>query len=194
MAAALCSFRLRMWNATAAFLRTGERSGWRTVELRRHLDGLAPYQDGPVHFLIFAASRNESGHVDDDEMTERVFGRPEPVLNLPHNTYEQLGIGSVIIRKSSVRLMPGELSVLPSHMSGDAVLIRANDRVGEILNSMSHGTGWKNGTGDCKPFADAYDYEALRKLILIPAGVDNASLRTDGPFAYRDLPSNSAAR
>jgi hypothetical protein len=36
-------------------------------------------------------------------MTERVFGRPEQVLNLPHNTYEQLGIGSVIIRKSSVR-------------------------------------------------------------------------------------------
>ena len=79
--------------------------------------------------------------------------------------------GAVIIRKGSVRLMPGELSVLPSHMSGDAVLIRAKEKVGEILNSMSHGTGRKMAWSECKPFADGYD----------------SSLRTDGPFAYRDL-------
>jgi len=39
----------------------------------------------------------------------------------------------------------------------------------------------------CKPFADTYDFKALRKSILIPSGVEDASLRTDGPFAYRDL-------
>lgn len=109
------------------------------------------------------------------------------LLDLPHNTYEPLNDGGVIIRKGSVRLVPGELSVLPSHMSGDAVLIRANDRVGEILNSMSHGTGRKMPRSECKPFADTYNYEALRKAVFIPSGVDNASLRTDGPFAYRDL-------
>ena len=41
------------------------------------------------------------------ERIERVFGRLEVMLDLPHNTYEQLGDGSVIIRKGSVRLMPG---------------------------------------------------------------------------------------
>jgi hypothetical protein len=40
---------------------------------------------------------------------------------------------------------------------------------------------------DCKPLADAYDFAGLRKSILIPSGVEDASLRTDGPFAYRDL-------
>jgi len=40
---------------------------------------------------------------------------------------------------------------------------------------------------DCKPLADAYNFEALRQSILIPSGVEDASLRTDGPFAYRDL-------
>ena len=72
-------------------------------------------------------------------------------------------------------------------MSGDVVLIRVGDRVGEVLNSMSHGTGRKMSRSDCKPFADAYDYAVLRSSVLIPTGVEDTSLRTDGPFAYRDL-------
>ncbi len=51
------------------------------------------------------------------------------ILDLPHNTYEPLENGSVVIRKGSVRIKPGELSVIPSHMTGDAVLIRATDKV-----------------------------------------------------------------
>jgi RNA-splicing ligase RtcB len=166
-----------------------------------------------LYFLIHTGSRNESGHVDalidrpasfdktfdqvvqwaaDNRATiherlDRVFGETELVLDLPHNTYEQRGDGSVVIRKGSVRLMPGELSILPSHMSGDVVLIRGGVRVGEVLNSMSHGTGRKMSRSDCKPFPDAYDYAKLRSSILIPDGVEDSSLRTDGPFAYRDL-------
>ena len=168
---------------------------------------------GPVHFLIHTGSRSESGHVDGlvnspgefdqtfdrvvqwatenratiHERIEREFGAMEVVLDLPHNTYEQLADGGVIIRKGSVRLMPRELSILPSHMSGDVVLIRATERGGEILNSMSHGTGRKMARGDCKALADEFDFGALRRSVLIPEGVDDSSLRTDGPFAYRDL-------
>ena len=158
-------------------------------------------------------SRKESGHVDNlvdvadsfdkefdrvvrwaadnraaiHEKLELVFGRTELLLDLPHNTYEQLADGGVIIRKGSVRLLPVELSVLPSHMSGDAVLVRARDKVTSILNSMSHGTGRSMSRSDCKPIAETYDFAALRKSILIPSGVEDTSLRTDGPFAYRDL-------
>lgn len=39
----------------------------------------------------------------------------------------------------------------------------------------------------CKPFADAYDLSGFREKVLIPEGVEDASLRTDGPFAYKDL-------
>jgi RNA-splicing ligase RtcB len=118
---------------------------------------------------------------------DAVFGQTELILDLPHNTYERFDDGSVIIRKGSVRLHPGELSILPSHMSGDVVLVRATDRIGETLNSMSHGTGRKMSRSDCKPLADAYNYADLRKAVLIPDGIDDSSLRTDGPFAYRDL-------
>jgi RNA-splicing ligase RtcB len=109
------------------------------------------------------------------------------VLDLPHNTFEQLDGGGVVIRKGSVRLLPGELSILPSHMSGDVVLVRAKQKVTDILNSMSHGTGRTMSRGDCKPFADTYDFRSLRKSVLIASGIEDASLRTDGPFAYRNL-------
>ena len=58
---------------------------------------------------------------------------------------------------------------------------------GEILNSMSHGTGRRMSRSDCKPFADSYDYANLRRSLLVPSGVEDSSLRTDGLFAYRDL-------
>ena len=157
------------------------------------LDAIAPYEDGPLHFLIHTGSRNESGHVDDlverpaefdqefdrvvrwatdnratiHEKVDLVFGPTDLVLDLPHNTFEQLDGGEVVIRKGSVRILPGELSILPSHMSGDVVLVRAKQKVTEILNSMSHGTGRTTSRSDCKPLADGYDFTALRKSILI---------------------------
>lgn len=200
-------------NAVAGYLRAN-KGGLGDLGGGNHfLDALAPDDDGPVYFLIHTGSRSESGHVDalvespadfdktfdqvvkwaaDNRATihdrlEKVFGETDLVIDLPHNTYEQRDDGSVVIRKGSVRLLPGELSVLPSHMSGDVVLIRGGARVDEVLNSMSHGTGRKMSRSDCKPFADSYDYSSLRSSILIPDGVDNSSLRTDGPFAYRDL-------
>src|SRR5579864_891321 len=121
------------------------------------LDAIAPYEDGPKHFLIHTGSRNESGHVDGlierpeefdqefervvrwaadnratiHEKVDMVFGQTELVLDLPHNTFEQLDGGGVVIRKGSVRLLPGEPSILPSHMSGDVVLVRAKQSVSE---------------------------------------------------------------
>jgi len=201
------------WNAVADHLRANKGALGDLGGGNHFLDAMAPYTDGPIYFLIHTGSRNESGHVDSlidqpatfdetfdkvvqwaadnratiHERLERVFGATELVLDLPHNTYEQRDDGTVVIRKGSVRMYPGELSILPSHMSGDVVLIKGGERVGEILNSMSHGTGRKMSRGDCKPLADAYDYRLLRESVLIPDGVEDTSLRTDGPFAYRDL-------
>jgi len=177
------------------------------------VDALAPYDDGPVHFLIHTGSRSESGHVDElidrprefDREFQRVvqwagdnrarihqeigivFGKTDLVLDLPHNTYEILPDGGAIIRKGSVHLRPGELSVIPSHMSGDVITVRATPKIESILCSMSHGTGRKMSRGDCKPLADNFDFAALRKSVLLPSGVQDASLRTEGPYAYRDL-------
>lgn len=201
------------WDRVADLLRANKGSLGDLGGGNHFLDALEPYDDGPLHFLIHTGSRDESGHVDAfvnepdrfdrgfdrvvgwaadnraaiHEAIERVFGRVEVVLDLPHNTYEILDDTSVIIRKGSVRVRPGELSVLPSHMSGDVVLFRATERVGEILGSISHGTGRKMSRADCKPLADRFNFAELRRKVLIPTGVQDSSLRTDGPYAYRDL-------
>ena len=79
------------------------------------------------------------------------------------------------------------VGVFPSHMSGDVVLVQAKKK--GAGNSEFHEP--RDGAGDVVKatarLADAYDFAGLRKSILIPSGVEDASLRTDGPFAYRDL-------
>jgi RNA-splicing ligase RtcB len=163
--------------------------------------------------MMHTGSRDESGLVDDlvdspaafdaefnrivgwakdnrsaiHDAVSRVFGRTELVLDLPHNTYEILADGGAILRKGSVHVAPGSLLVIPSHMSGDVVLGRATCKVAESLESLSHGTGRKMSRSDCKPLAEAFDFAALRRSILIPSRVADASLRTEGPYAYRDL-------
>jgi hypothetical protein len=177
------------------------------------LDALAPYGDDRLHLLIHTGSRLESGLVDalveQPEAFDAEFGRIvawaaenraaihaaaaaqlghlELVLDLPHNTFEPLPDGGAIIRKGAVRARPGDLNILPSHMAGDVALVRATARVSESLQALSHGTGRAMSRAECKPLAEAYDFAALRKRVLIPARVQDASLRTDGPFAYRDL-------
>jgi RNA-splicing ligase RtcB len=201
------------WDKVADSLRANKGSLGDLGGGNHFLDAIVPYEDAPLHFLIHTGSRNESGHVEDlidnpnkfdqefervvswaadnraaiNEKLDLVFGASDVLLDLPHNTYEQLDDGGVIIRKGSVRLLPGALSVLPSHMSGDVVLVRATNKVLQILSSMSHGTGRAMSRSDCKPLADVYDFAGLRRSVLIPSGVEDASLRTDGPFAYRDL-------
>ena len=177
------------------------------------LDALAPCNGDRMHLLIHTGSRLESGLVDGfvdnperfdaelarvvdwaaanraavQETLEAVLGALEPVVDLPHNTCEPLPDGGAIIRNGAVRVEPGDLNVIPSHMAGDVALVRATERVTELLGSLSHGTGRSMSRARCKSLAASYDFADLRRRVLMPAGVDDASLRTEGPFAYRDL-------
>ena len=121
------------------------------------------------------------------EAAEASLGPLDIVLDLPHNTYEPLSEGGAIIRKGAVHVKPGDLNIIPSHMAGDVALVRATDQVADSLESLSHGTGRAMSRADCKPHAETYDYKILRKRVVIPTDIDNSSLRTEGPFAYRDL-------
>lgn len=176
------------------------------------LDALLPYDEDCLYFLIHTGSRLESGLVDNlihspvkfdaefnrvvewaeanraaiQEAIQSVSGPLELVLDSPHNTFEQVDSG-VIIRKGSVKVEPGDLAILPSHMTGDAVLIRATERITEILCSMSHGTGRTMSRSDAKTVAREFDFDGLRETILLPSFLKNESLTTEGPFAYRNL-------
>jgi len=177
------------------------------------VDALASQSDGTLHILIHTGSRNESGLVDDlvdqphtfdeefdrivdwaarnraavQEMIERVIGPLDLILDLPHNTYEKRPEGGAILRKGSAKVLPGELNVIPAHIQDDVALVRATDKVEELLFSLSHGTGRAMPTSEAKSLAQLYDFDTLRNDVLIPDAISDQSLRGEGPYAYRDL-------
>ena len=53
----------------------------------------------------------------------RFFGETEQLLDLPHNTCKRLADAGVIIRKGSVRLLPGELSAMHYRLRSLCVLV-----------------------------------------------------------------------
>jgi hypothetical protein len=175
------------------------------------LDALVEEGTNRVFFLIHTGSRTESGLVDQyvsqperfdrefarvvawarhnrDALASNVrshFGRCELVSDLPHNTYEQLGDGAVVIRKGANKVTAGERCILPSSMAGDVVELEATARVSETFDSLSHGTGRAISRSEAKD--TPIDFVALRAATYIPDFIRDDSLRTDGPLCYRRL-------
>ena len=204
---------LTHWNKVADLMKANKGQLGDLGGGNHFLDALLSYSENRVYFLIHTGSRMESGLVDayvdspdefDDvfartvqwayanrsgvqEAVEQVFGALDLVLDLPHNTYERASDGSVIIRKGTVKVLPGDLNVIPSNLGGDITLVRATENVGGILNSLSHGTGRIVSRGECKMLAAGYDFAALRQRVMMPDCIQDASLRTEGPYAYLDL-------
>jgi hypothetical protein len=177
------------------------------------LDALVGRDDRMLYFLIHTGSRSESGHVDKlvdspdafDRKFEEVFawarsnrdtirsvlddffGRTEMICDLPHNTIEAQRDGSTIIRKGAIKAEAGSLVVIPSSMSGDVVMATAKEKVGELLNSLSHGTGRLMPRSVAKELATQGSIASLRESIYIPDLIADESLRSEIPAAYRPL-------
>ncbi len=203
----------RRWDAVADRLRENKGKLGDLGGGNHFVDALEPYSEDRLHFLIHTGSRAESGlvdalveqHADFDrefarivqwaqdnraaaqEAIEAQFGRTETVLDAPHNTFERQPDGAVIVRKGAVKAVPGALNVMPSHMAGDVALVRATAKVADSLWSLNHGTGRTMPRSESKKRAESYDFESLRRRVLMPTGLDTSSLRSEGPYAYRDL-------
>jgi hypothetical protein len=176
------------------------------------LDAIESYDDDNLYFLIHTGSRDESKIVDHlidrpnefdttffavcdwamnnraeiSNLLSRYFGTLETILDRNHNNIE-ITYEGVIIRKGAVKVLPGDLAVIPSNLDGDVVLVKATDNVNDTFNSLNHGTGRVMSRSDAKQLADSYDYDKLRERIYIPGMIKNASIRTEAPFCYRDL-------
>lgn len=109
------------------------------------------------------------------------------VLDRPHNTYELMEDGSVLIRKGSVELNPRDITIISSSMDGDMVMVKATDKILNCLNSLFHGTGRKYSRSDAKTYAEQYNYKALRKRIYVLDSISDASIKTEAPFCYRNI-------
>jgi RNA-splicing ligase RtcB len=177
------------------------------------LDALEPYDESLIYFLIHTGSRDESKAVEkliDEpknfdktfkevciwaennrktilEMIEKYFGKLEVILDKNHNDFELQNDESVIIRKGAVKLKPNETAVIPSNINGDAVLVKAKEKISDVMCSMSHGTGRIMSRSEAKNFASKYDYSKLRDSIYMPDEISNDSIKTEAPFCYRSL-------
>ncbi len=133
------------------------------------LDALMCYSDEYVYFLVHTGSRKEGFSLDEltdnpvkfdkeyeetvnwayenrkaiNDIIQEIYGPNEIILDLNHNN-------KVIIRKGAVRLFEDDLAIIPFHMTGDAILVRAKPKIEELLNAMSHGTGRSMSRGGCK--------------------------------------------
>lgn len=176
------------------------------------LDAVESYLDDSLYFLIHTGSRNESKLVDhlieqpnqfDSKfqevcnwakanrsavlkIVEKHFGKTEIILDKNHNHFE-IKEDYVIIRKGASKLNPNELTVIPSNMIGDIVLVKGTSKVNEVYTSMCHGTGRTMSRSEAKIHSKYYDYGKLREQIYIPSQIGNESIKTDAPYCYRDL-------
>jgi len=176
------------------------------------LDAIESYNDDSLYFLIHTGSRNESKLVDHliDQpskfdmkfqevcdwaemnrsavlkIVEKYFGKTEIILDKNHNHFE-VKDNYVIIRKGASKLNPDELTVIPSNMIGDIVLVKGTSKVNEVYNSICHGTGRTMSRSEAKIQSLDYNYDELRNQIYIPDQIGNESIKTDAPFCYRNL-------
>ncbi|MBU4086481.1 MAG: RtcB family protein [Nanoarchaeota archaeon] len=110
--------------------------------------------------------------------------RMEIVSNHPHNTVE-LDDEQVTYRKGAIKLLPGEITVIPSSMGGDALIVRAKPQIVELENSMCHGTGRKISRSSAK--SRDFDFTDLRKRVFIPSFIRDKNIQSEHPDCYRKI-------
>lgn len=178
-----------------------------------HFVDAAVDDDERLYFVIHTGSRNEAtkaaGVVDHPSkfdkvyvqiqewakqnrdtvrsMLEEAYGETVLLLDQPHNTYTHIE-DKVVIYKGTVNLQPDQMSLIPSSMDTDMVLIEGKEeKLRKINYAIAHGTGRVKSRGDAKDDAYSYDFNALRQRIHIPKAIPDESILTENPSCYRDL-------
>lgn len=209
----LADYRQKEWDEVLSILKNNKEEKGQLGSGNHFLDLFCSLRDESLYFVIHTGSRLEGNGIEDlidnpkmfdkkyesivlwakenrytiNGFLERVYGKLDIVLDKPHNTYKLMEDGSVLIRKGSVELNPGDITIIPSSIDGDMVMVRGTDKISDCLNSLSHGTGRKYSRSDAKTYAEQYNYEALRRRIYIPDSISNASIKTEAPFCYRSI-------
>jgi RNA-splicing ligase RtcB len=205
-------FTKRDWDSIGKALKS-TKGGLGDIGSGNHfLDALESYSDNNLYFVCHTGSRFEGKELQNlidspkqfDEqyrntrnwarenrltvmkILEKYFGRIDIILDKDHNHYE-VKDETIIIRKGAVQLSEGELTIIPSSMTGDMVLVKGSPKINEINNSLSHGTGRCFSRSQGKAYAEEFDFGGLRRMIYIPDFISDASIKTEAPFCYRDL-------
>lgn len=108
----------------------------------------------------------------------------ETLVEKAHNSVEVDG-DKIVYRKGAMKLMPGQIGVIPSHMGGEAVVVRAKPEIAELEYSINHGTGRVISRSKAKEMH--FDFTDLRKKVYIPNRLTDEDILTEAPNCYRSL-------
>lgn len=109
----------------------------------------------------------------------------EIILDKYHNFVEENDSNEIIYRKGAVKVMPDELSILPSSMSDEALLVKAGQKVSEIKYSLPHATGRKLSRSEAR--RRLIFLNGMPDNIFIPAFMTAEYLATELPQCYRKI-------
>ncbi|MFH1440078.1 MAG: RtcB family protein [Candidatus Woesearchaeota archaeon] len=101
-----------------------------------------------------------------------------------HNFIE-VSNSEVIYRKGAVKVESGDLTVIPSSMSGYATLVMANENIGTLEYSLPHATGRRISRRDAKQHS--YFLDGFPSGIYVPYFISPEGLNEELPENYRKL-------
>jgi RNA-splicing ligase RtcB len=104
------------------------------------------------------------------------------ILDRTHN-FVEADADKIVYRKGAVKLMPGEISFVPSSMTGEAAIVRAKSAISETEFSFSHATGRRVSRSEAKKAG--FFLEGLPNKIYIPYFISLEHLNTEMPQCYR---------
>lgn len=107
-----------------------------------------------------------------------------PVLDKPHNTAEILKKG-ILYRKGAVKLLPGELSILPSNLLHPILIVKGEKKISNLEYSFCHGTGREKPLEEI--FQKTINYDSLRNIVKMPSMMPNNVLKKLLPTEYKNF-------
>lgn len=170
-------------------------------------------EDENVYFAVHTGSRNQAGNIAQLTNSYRfeaeyqrvskwakgnraevlkalraVYGPLEVLLDKPHNFYvKDKNKDRVTVYKGAVKLLPGELGIIPSSMDGEMLLVKGKPNIKDIDYAMCHGTGRLQSRSDSRKEAKDYDISSLRRRIYIPQSIGDSSVIPERPEGYRKI-------
>ncbi len=170
------------------------------VDICSSLDAITDIKDGPYKILLVhthgpekktPASLNDALQQQtsardyrqelSEELADLISSSKEMIGDWTHNSVE-VDENNIIYRKGIVKVQPEKLYFLPAHLGAKIVIYTVPDESVLPYASMPHATGRSGPRSEKKVSRE--EAATLRQKVYIPAGISDASLRTEHESCY----------
>jgi len=151
-----------------------------------HTDGKLKNVEVPSNLEAALERQTQAEKLREDlgqELAGQIDSEAQILGNWTHNSLE-VNDSQVIYRKGLIKVQPHKIHILPAHLGAKVLFYTVNPDDPLPLSSFLHGTGRSGPRGEMKVTSAVA--EEIRKLVYIPEGISNDSLRSEHPSCYKD--------